>query len=120
MVFKVGIVGGGVAGSTIAIKLSELGIKSVLFEKGDKLVSGPPMCHLHAGGALYREIPIEECIKLLKQSINTLKCFKFCANVRPTLLTVPQRDSGDPEEIIDKLKILTRQYEKLIKEDPTN
>lgn len=120
MVFKVGIVGGGVAGSTIAIKLSELGIKSVLFEKGDQLVSGPPMCHLHAGGALYREIPIEECIKLLKQSINTLKCFKFCANVRPTLLTVPQRDSGDPEEIIDKLKILTRQYEKLIEEDPTN
>lgn len=100
MVFTVGIVGGGVAGSTVAMKLSQQGIKSVLFEKADKLVSGPPMCHLHAGGALYREIPVKECIKLLKQSIDTLKCYPFCANIRPTLLTVPQRDPGHPEEII--------------------
>lgn len=54
MNYTVGIIGGGVAGSTIAIKLSQLGIKTVLFEAGPSLINGPPMCHLHAGGALYR------------------------------------------------------------------
>lgn len=64
------------------------------------------MCHLHAGGALYREIPTYECIKLLIQSINTLKCYKFSANLRPTLLTVPIRDNGSPETIIHRMKII--------------
>ena len=49
-----GIIGGGIAGSTIALKLSQIGIKSILFEAGSSLVNGPPMCHLHAGGNLYR------------------------------------------------------------------
>jgi len=54
MSFTVGIVGGGVAGSTIALSLAKLGINSVLFEASSSLINGPPMCHLHAGGALYR------------------------------------------------------------------
>lgn len=57
MSFTVGIIGGGIAGSTIAIKLSQLGIRTVLFEASSSSFNGPPMCHLHAGGALYREIP---------------------------------------------------------------
>lgn len=73
-------------------------------------MNGPPMCHLHAGGALYREIPTEHCIKMLKESIDTLKCYKYSANIRPTLLTVPIRDSGSPEDIIKRLKILTEKY----------
>lgn len=57
MVKKVGIIGGGIAGSTIAMKLSEKNIQTVLYEAGRSLVNGPPFCHLHAGGSLYREIP---------------------------------------------------------------
>lgn len=34
MSFTVGIIGGGIAGSTIALKLAENGIRSVLFEAG--------------------------------------------------------------------------------------
>ena len=111
MSFTVGIVGGGIAGSTIAIKLSEEGIKCSLFEAGPELVNGPPVCHLHAGGALYRDIPIQQCVSLLKESIETLKCYKFSANVRPTLLTVPLRDPGEPEDIIHRLKLLAQQYQ---------
>jgi flavin-dependent dehydrogenase len=110
MSYIIGILGGGVAGSTIAIKLSEMGVQSVLFEKGSSLVNGPPMCHLHAGGFLYREIPTSDCIKLLRQSIDTLKCFKFSANVRPTVLTVPIRDSGSPNTIIDRMRIIADEY----------
>lgn len=54
MSFTVGIVGGGVAGCAIALSLAGLGINSVLFEASTSLINGPPMCHLHAGGALYR------------------------------------------------------------------
>jgi flavin-dependent dehydrogenase len=54
MSFIVGIIGGGIAGSTIALNLAKNGIKSVLIDESSSLVNGPPMCHLHAGGALYR------------------------------------------------------------------
>ena len=75
---KVAVVGGGVAGSTIALRLAELGIDTTLFEKGDGLVSGPPICHLHAGGNLYREISDQQCLTLLQQFIDTVKVYADC------------------------------------------
>lgn len=53
---KIAVVGAGIAGSTIALKLSEKfpSSSTFLFEAGPSLVNGPPICHLHAGGALYR------------------------------------------------------------------
>lgn len=65
------------------------------------------MCHLHAGGALYREIPTDHCVKMLKESIDTLKCYRYSSNIRPTLLTVPVRDPGSPQDIINRLKFLS-------------
>nr|MDT0253188.1 FAD-dependent oxidoreductase [Endozoicomonas sp.] len=62
--FKVGIVGGGMAGSTAALKMAGLGIETHLFEAKNSLVSGPPICHLHAGGNLYREISESQCVAL--------------------------------------------------------
>ena len=49
---KIAIIGGGVAGATSALYLGQLGLDITLFEKKDSLVSGPPFCHLHAGGNL--------------------------------------------------------------------
>lgn len=49
---RVAIIGGGIAGATAAVHLAELGIDVTLIEKGASLVSGPPICHLHAGGNL--------------------------------------------------------------------
>jgi flavin-dependent dehydrogenase len=56
---KIGIIGGGVAGSTAALRLSGLGAEITLFEKATDISRGPPYCHLHAGGNLYREIIID-------------------------------------------------------------
>lgn len=67
---KIAIIGGGVAGATTALYLGQRGVDVTLFEKESTLVSGPPFCHLHAGGNLYREISDKQCIKLLKQSID--------------------------------------------------
>ena len=47
---KIAVIGGGIAGASIALYLSEIGLKVDLFEKGTSLVNGPPICHLHAGG----------------------------------------------------------------------
>ncbi len=44
---------GGIGGSTAALKLS---LDVSLFEKRESLVNGQPICHLHVGGNLYREI----------------------------------------------------------------
>lgn len=117
---KVGVIGGGIAGSTIALRLAELGIQVELFEEGKSLVNGPPICHLHAGGNLYREISDQQCLTLLKESIDTLRVFPNTANIRPTVIAVPQRDPGDPEALIPRLRLLQDAYRQFVEANRRN
>jgi len=117
---RVGILGGGTAGATIAIRLAALGLETYLFEKNKSLIDGPPMCHLHAGGNLYREIPDEDCVALLKQCIDILRLYPYTIDVRPTVFAVPTRDEGLPEDLLPRLDILTDAYRDLISQDSNN
>lgn len=117
---RIGIVGGGMAGSTVALRLSELDIPVVLFEAGKTLVNGPPICHLHAGGNLYRDISDEQCITLLRQSIDTLRVYPQTANIRPTVIAIPSRDKGTPHDLLPRLKMLQTEYSALIEQDSEN
>lgn len=116
----VGIIGGGIAGSTIALRLAELGVSVSLFEQGPSLVNGPPICHLHAGGNLYREISESQCLILLRQSIETLRLYPHTANVRPTVIAVPLRDKGNPGELLPRLQRLQKEYQALVDSDKHN
>lgn len=117
---RVGILGGGTAGATIAIRLAALGLETYVFEKKSSLIDGPPMCHLHAGGNLYREISDEDCVALLKQCIDILRLYPYTVDVRPTVFAVPTRDEGLPEDLLPRLDILTDAYRELIAKDPSN
>ena len=61
---NIAIVGAGVAGASAALYFANLGLYVTLFEKEASLVNGPPFCHLHAGGNLYREISDAQCVKV--------------------------------------------------------
>jgi len=117
---KIAIIGGGIAGSSIALYLSKLGIDITLFERSESLVSGPPICHLHAGGNLYREISDESCVTLLKESIDLLKMYENAVDFRPTVLAIPKTDDGEVDDLIPRLELLKKEYYKLIKQDSTN
>lgn len=117
---RIGIIGGGIAGSTIAIKLTALGIDVSLIEQGPSLVNGPPICHLHAGGNLYREIDDQQCLTLLRQSIATLKLYRDSADYRPTVIAIPKRDPGEIEQLLPRLELLQREYTSLVNKDVTN
>jgi len=117
---KIAIIGGGIAGASIALYLSEIGLKVALFEKGTSLVNGPPICHLHAGGNLYREIPDEQCVTLLKESIEALRLYPDSVDYRPTVIAVPQQDPGQPLDLLPRLRLLKEEYEQLIEEDSAN
>ena len=117
---KIAIVGGGVAGSSMALYLGQLGIKVTLFEKEPSLVCGPPFCHLHAGGNLYRDISDEQCIKLLKQSIDFLHFYPYVVDYRPTVIVLPTTDSSTPNALLPRLKLLKGEYEVLIAADVNN
>ena len=117
---KIAIVGGGVAGASAALYFGALGLDVTLFEKEPSLVSGPPFCHLHAGGNLYREISDEQCVALLKQSIDFLRFYPYIVDYRPTVIVLPTSDKGTPEALLPRLELLTREYESLIKEDSRN
>ncbi len=110
---RVAVVGGGVAGSSIALYLGELGAKVSLFEKSSSLVSGPPICHLHAGGNLYREIPDSECVTLLHESFAFMQRFEDAIDYRPTIITIPLEDSGEPKDLLARLELLKQEYLKL-------
>lgn len=116
----VGIIGGGIAGSTIALRLAEQGINVQLFEEGKSLVNGPPICHLHAGGNLYREISDQQCVTLLKQSIDTLRVYQHTSNIRPTVIAIPCNDAGDPNDLLPRLTLLQQTYQALVENDPKN
>ncbi len=117
---KIAVVGGGIAGSTIALYLSEIGLDVTLFEKGTSLVNGPPVCHLHAGGNLYREISDQQCVTLLKESIDLIRFYPDAIDHRPTVIAVPTDDSGSPEELYSRLNMLQAEYAALIALDSGN
>ncbi len=117
---SIAVVGGGIAGATNALYLGQLGLDVTLFEKEASLISGPPFCHLHAGGNLYREISDEQCVTLLKQSIDFLRYYPFSVDYRPTVIAIPVEDKGNPEELLPRLALLREEYEKLIEHDPAN
>lgn len=117
---KIAVVGGGVAGSSVAIYLGSLGLDVTLFEKKSSLVDGPPMCHLHAGGNLYPDISLQQCVRLLKESIELIKLYPQAIDYRPTLIAIPTYDSNEPKDILNKLNSLQKEYENLVKENKDN
>ena len=117
---KIAVVGGGIAGASIALYLSEIGLDVTLFEKGTSLVNGPPICHLHAGGNLYREISDEQCVTLLKESIDLIRFYPDAVDYRPTVIAVPADDKGTPQELYPRLEKLRAEYAALIGQDLRN
>lgn len=117
---KIAVVGGGIAGATIALYLSELDLDVTLFEKNKSLVSGPPICHLHAGGNLYREISDDQCLSLLNESIDLVRFYPDAVDYRPTVIAVPTKDKGLPQNLYRRLKLLKEAYISLIDKDAQN
>ena len=117
---RVGIIGGGVAGASVALYLSELGVKTTLFEKSKSLVNGPPICHLHAGGNLYRDISDKQCLTLLKESIELIRLYPQAIDFRPTVIAVPKEDKGTPSDLFLRLEKLQKEYSLLIEKDEGN
>ncbi|WP_070966672.1 FAD-dependent oxidoreductase [Vibrio sonorensis] len=117
---RVAVIGGGVAGATAALHMAELGVQVRLIEKRDSLVNGPPICHLHAGGNLYREISLQQCIELLHQSIDIVRLFPHTLNERPTIIATPLSDGGEPNELLERLNTIKTAYKDLVELDSAN
>lgn len=117
---NIAIIGGGVAGTTAALKLSGRGARVTLFEKAPDISSGPPYCHLHAGGNLYRDISDEQCIALLRQSIAFVRAYPYAIDRRPTVITVPKTDPDTPRKLLPRLQKLKNAYARHIADDPAN
>lgn len=117
---KIAIIGGGVAGTSSALYFGQLGLNVTLYEKEESLISGPPWCHLHAGGNLYREISDDQCVTLLKQSIDFLRFYPYVVDYRPTVIVLPVTDKATPEALLPRLELLTEEYKAHIETDPHN
>ncbi|MBU2951699.1 FAD-binding oxidoreductase [Tamlana agarivorans] len=119
-IYNVGIIGAGVSGVVTALQLAKHGIDSVLFEQGKSVVSGPPFCHLHAGGNLYPDISESQCKLLMKQSIEMARLFPESIDERPTFISVPKTEKYEFNKLEERLDVLVQYYRDLIVEDPAN
>ncbi|MDO6761493.1 FAD-dependent oxidoreductase [Tamlana sp. 2_MG-2023] len=119
-IYNVGIIGAGVSGVVTALQLAKHGIDSVLFEQEKSVVSGPPFCHLHAGGNLYPDISESQCKLLMKQSIEMARLFPESIDERPTFISVPKTEKYEFNKLEERLDMLVQYYEDLIAEDPAN
>lgn len=117
---KIAIIGGGIAGSTTALLLAHAGMQVTLFEAKQSLVSGPPFCHLHAGGNLYPDISDEQCLTLLEQSIDFARLYPNGVDHRPTIIALPQECSKNTQHLLPRLEKLRSRYRELIEQDPKN
>lgn len=117
---KIAVIGSGVAGVTSALHLAQLGLNVTLYEKRASLVDGPPWCHLHAGGNLYREISDEQCVTLLKQSIDFVKFYPYVVDYRPTVIALPLQDKGTIKQLLPRLEILKNEYRNLVFSESRN
>ena len=117
---KIAIVGGGIAGGSVALYLSELGLNVTLFEKEPSLVNGPPWCHLHAGGNLYPDISDAQCLTLLKQSIDFLRFYPNIVDYRPTVIALPVDCNNSAKDLLPRLQKLQKEYAALIDADLGN
>lgn len=141
---RVCVIGGGIAGSTIALALQEATrvfmasskssstsdgrgnvpsqcrkklFKTTLVEASGSLVDGPPFCHLHAGGNLYREISDQQCLVLLEQCIDVCRLYPHVIERRPTVTLVPKWDTlTPPEKLLPRLEMLKARYKEIIEE----
>ncbi|MDA9558324.1 FAD-binding oxidoreductase, partial [Vibrio sp.] len=118
--YDVAVVGGGIAGATCATHFAEQGLRVALIEKGSGLIDGPPICHLHAGGNLYRELDDEQCDQLLKQSIDMVRLYPQTLNIRPTVIATPITDNNAPSSLLPRLLQLQSRYKQLIDSDSRN
>ncbi|MDD2584634.1 MAG: FAD-dependent oxidoreductase [Bacteroidales bacterium] len=119
-IYEVAIIGGGVSGSVTALQLAKYDIESVLFEQREDLVSGPPFCHLHAGGNLYPDISLEQCKLLMLQSIEMARLFPQTIDQRPTLISIPKGEKFESQKVESRLKILAQYYKELVEQDSAN
>ena len=117
---KIAVIGAGIAGIGVGIYLQNLGVDVDIFEKKDSLVSGPPMCHLHAGGNLYPEISDEQCLTLLKESIELLRFFQNAIDFRPTVVAVRKDIDLNLDTVLKRLDKLKNGYKELIQKDKNN
>ncbi len=115
---KIAIVGGGVAGASVAIYLRSLGADVTLFEKKRMLIAGPPACHLHAGGNLYPDIDDTQRLQLLRESIEFVRFYPQAIERRPTALAVPVHIPLDPKELERRALILSHSYADMVAKDP--
>ena len=117
---RVAIIGGGVAGVSTATILNAIDANVTLFDMQDSLISGPPFCHLHAGGNLYPDITDKERVQLLKESIEFLRYYPFSVDFRPTVIAFPKRYPKSVQDFLPTLNMLKSEYQKLASKDSKN
>lgn len=106
------IIGGGISGCVTAIQLSKRSrsLNIHLFEKQSDILTGPPFCHLHAGGMLYPMISFQESEQLLYDSLEFAGIFNDCLEKRPTIIAYKKNTQYNIGKLILKCKMMKYCY----------
>jgi hypothetical protein len=107
----IAIVGGGIAGTLAALKLSKVkGSYVDLYEQNNGILQGPPYCHLHAGGFLYPEISSKDSQALFKHALDFAMSFPDHIVKRPSVIAYRSCSNFSTSKLIYKCKTIRYQY----------
>lgn len=102
----ISIIGGGIAGTYLALKLSDKGYVVHLYEKRSHLLNSNPYCHLHYG-LLYPDISLEDCLKLAQDSEKFKEEFPNAIQKKQTIIL---NADGFNSNLLEKAKLLNNLY----------
>lgn len=103
------IIGGGIAGVCIALKLSKYGRKITIYEEKELLST--PYSHLHLGGSLYPEISLDEAIELYNESFLFLKEFPQFIKMTKTKLFLSNLTSDEKKHLLFRCNMLDMMHQ---------
>jgi hypothetical protein len=102
------IVGGGIAGCTLALELSKIG-KVNLYEKKNYILNNGPYCRLHCG-LMYPMLSLKESAILLTHSIEFAQKFPQAILKRPCVITYNKNSKYNPSDLIKKCNYIQTKY----------
>uniref|UniRef100_A0A6C0H6U9 FAD dependent oxidoreductase domain-containing protein n=1 Tax=viral metagenome TaxID=1070528 RepID=A0A6C0H6U9_9ZZZZ len=108
---RVAVIGGGISGCLSAIQMSKLpNVQVDLYERKNTLLQGSPYCHLHAGGFLYPDISVQDCMELLNNSLEFAEYFGDFLDRRPLIVAYNVNSQYNPQTLVFRARMMQMVY----------
>ena len=107
MIPMISIVGGGIAGCSIALELSKDKTNNITIYEQNELLNNEHYCHAHYG-LLYPDISKEELVQLTKETMMFIEAYPEAILYRPTIIAYNVKSKYSVKELQERCLIVEK------------